>query len=548
MAIDDVDVPGSAGWWFKRLAKQQADRARDLAGLQDRYDGKPPLPVGAEQAQAAYQAFQKLARTNYESVIVRQVLNRQTPIGFRTAAADDDGGDRAAAQLWAVNEMAVQASEILEAKLALREGYAIVGPPTDDSEGLAVITAEDPRQVITAHDPVRASRVRAGLKTFWDPDLEEDVAYVYLPAGAPLPAGGTSTKAVVRRATRKGKTSLLGPNFRMSPKAWDWDEGDEGPVELPIKRCPVVRFRNRGGYAEFEKHLDLIDRIRHTILQRMVIITMQAFRQRAVKNLPKHYPDDYPVENLRGQEIDYSGVFVADPAAIWMLPGLGDKAAEIWESGTLDLTPVLTAIKDDVKELATVSFMPFFAFMPDGANQTAEGATTQREGLVFNVEDHNTRDGISFAQVMSLAFEMQGDTEGREKLGQLETLWAPVERHSLAQKADAGLKAHQQSMSARTILTDIWQMTPEQAQRELDARANDFLFAVDPAAAAPVGPAGQPAAAPGLSPEELKDKADALGTLVRAGVEPLDAARQVGLPGLDLTGATPVARPRGEGA
>ena len=473
MPIDDVDIPGSPGWWFKRLARQQAERARALKDLQSRYDSEPPLPEGAEQARAAYKAFQKLARTNYEETIVHAVLHRQTPVGFRTAAGGDDGGDSAAARVWAANEMPVQASDILESKLSLREGYAIVGPPDDDSDGQAVITAEDPRQVITAHDPVRPSRVRAGLKTFWDPDEELDVAYVYLP-------GQNGGRAQAWRATRPGKSSILGPGFRLAAKAWTWDDR---VTEINTSRCPVVRFGNRGGKAEFEKHQDLIDRIRHTILQRMVIITLQAYRQRAISGLPDRYPDDWPVEALRGQPIDYTNVFTADPAAVWMLPALpaangGSAMAQIWESGQLDLTPVLSAIKDDVRELASVTKTPFYSFMPDGANQSAEGAVTQREGINFKVEDHNTRDGIGFAHVMSLAFELMNDTEGREKLGQLETLWAPVERYSLAQKADAAQKAKASGMSARTILTDIWQMTPQQAQRELDARADDFLFAV----------------------------------------------------------------------
>lgn len=38
----------------------------------------------------------------------------------------------------------------------------------------------------------------------------------------------------------------------------------------------------------------------------------------------------------------------------------------------------------------------------------------------------------------------------------------------------------------------------------------------------------------------MKAKADALGTLIRAGVDPQDAAREVGLDGLDFTGAVPV--------
>jgi hypothetical protein len=486
--IDDVDTPGSPGWWFRRLARQQYDRLPELRQLHKRYESDPPLPEGAHQARSAYQAFQKLARTNYEETVVNAVLDRQTPVGFRTAVGGDDGGDAAAAAMWAANEMPVQASDILESKLSMREGYAIVGPPDDDSDGQAVITAEDPRQVITAHDPVRPSRVRAALKLFWDPDEEQDVAYVY------LPGRNSGEQAQAYRATRPSKSPIMAATFRFSPRAWTWDDA---VAKVPTSRCPVVRFRNRrGGKAEFEKHVDLIDRIRHTILQRMVIITLQAYRQRAISGLPDRYPDDWPVEELRGQPIDYTDVFTADPAAVWMLPALpgpngGSAMAQIWESGQLDLTPVLSAVKDDVRELATVTQTPFYSFMPDGANQTAEGAVTQREGINFKVEDHNTRDGIAFAQVMSLGFEMMDDPD-RAKLGQLETLWAPVERFSLAAKADAAQKAKASGMSARMILTEIWQKTPQQAQRELDARAEDFLFAAQP----PAPPAPQPAPGP----------------------------------------------------
>lgn len=38
----------------------------------------------------------------------------------------------------------------------------------------------------------------------------------------------------------------------------------------------------------------------------------------------------------------------------------------------------------------------------------------------------------------------------------------------------------------------------------------------------------------------MKAQADALGVLIRAGVDPADAAQRVGLDGLDFTGAVPV--------
>jgi hypothetical protein len=466
MALEDVEIKGSPGWWMKRLSRQQTDRYRDLEKLTKRYDSDPPLPEGAEKAKEAYRSFQKLARTNYEELICRAVLDRQTPVGFRTAAAGDEGGDAAAAALWRANLMAMQAPEILEHKLARREGYILVAPPDRHSDGQAVITAEDPRNCITANDPVRPWIVRAGLKTYWDPDEERDYAYVY------LPGENAGDQATVHKAYRAGKSTSLVAGRAFSPKAWTWDDK---VTKLPTSRAPIVRVPNRGGMAEFEKHVDLIDRIRHGILQRMVLVVMQAFRQRALKGMPSHYPDDWPNKALAGKPIDYSGLedtFASDPAAIWLLPPM----AELWESAPAELTGVLAAGKDDTRELSTVSQSPFYMFVPDGANQTAAGATLQREGINFKVKDHNTRDGIAFALAVSLGFEMMGGAENlkRSKFGEIETLWAPVEQYSLAEKADASSKA--KGLSPRRILTDIWQLTPAEADAELKAQQADAFL------------------------------------------------------------------------
>lgn len=477
MPLDDVDIPGRPGWWLRRLAKQLHEDLPRLQMLHDRHAGNPPLPTGAKNAKAAFQAFQRQARTNFEELIDSAVIERQRPVGFQTAAAGDEDGDAVAAQIWAGNELDVQYKQVAEYARSMGRGYFLLDAPEDEG-GIPVITAEDPRNTITEHDVARPSRILAMLKRYYDPIKQQDVAVVLLPAGVVLAEGEEPTEwATVHRAVRTRKTTRATTRLAsILPAAWDWD-GD--PIVLNTKRVPGARVGNPNLLAEFERHIPLLDRINHTILQRMVIITMQAFRQRAIKNLPKHYPDDYPVEELQGKEIDYEGVFSADPAAIWMLPSFGDKAAEVWESGQLDLTPVLTAIKDDAQHVMAVTRTPFFFLSPEAANGSAEGATLQREGLVFKVEDRNTRDGSALALMMSIAFEMMGDDEGRDQLGELETMWAPVERHSLTAKADAAVKAKAAGMSSRTILTDVWQMTPRQAQRELDARATDWLMGDD---------------------------------------------------------------------
>jgi Phage portal protein, SPP1 Gp6-like len=450
--IDDVDVPRSPGWWFRQLATEQRHRRKRLDDLWRRYEGDPPLPESARAAKAIFQAFLKKSRTNYAELIASAVTERMTAVGFRTGAEGDENGDQIARGIWAANEMDVQAADIHEYMCVLGDGYAIVGPPERDGE-LPVITAEDPREVITAHDPVRSSRVLAGLKTYWDDTASEDLAYVYLPG---------EERASVWVAYRPAKRSTLGTSFRFSPSAWSWD--DERSFELPIPDAPVVRYRNRRGVGEFEPHTDLMDRINHMILQRMVIATLQAFRQRAVKGVPVKDPKT-------GEKIDYEQIFSADPGALWLLPA----TADLWESGQVDLSPILASVRDDAKDLATVTRTPFSYFHPDAANGSAEGASLQREGLVYKAENRLMRAGAGHRRTMSLAFQYLGDEVRADPLS-IETLWLPVERFSLAERYDAAVKAKQAGVPWRSIMTDILQFTPDQVARMETERADDVLL------------------------------------------------------------------------
>lgn len=461
--ITDVDQPHSPGWWFRKLAIEQRNRRKRLDTLWKRYEGDPPLPEGAKSAKVAFQAFQRKARTNYAEMIAAAVHERMIPVGFRTAAGGGENGDQVARRICAANEMDVEAADIHEFMTVMGDGYAIVGPP-EKGEELPIITAEDPRQVITAHDPARQSRVLAGLKMYWDADTSEDLAFVYLPG---------SPRAQVRVARRPAKRSALGPLFRFNALSWSWD--DEASQELPIPDVPVVRFRNRRGVGEFEPHVDIMDRINHMILQRMMIATLQAFKQRAVKGVPTHDPKT-------GKEIDYTDIFTADPAAMWLLPA----SAELWESGQVDLTPILSSVRDDAKDLATVSRTPFSYFHPDAANGSAEGASLQREGLVFKTEDRLVRAGVGHARCMSLAFQYLGDTARADPLG-IETLWRPVERFSLSERYDAAVKAKAAEVPWRSIMTDILGFTPDQVARMETERADDILLAPEVPEPTPAG-------------------------------------------------------------
>lgn len=441
----DTTVPESPGWWLQRLSRKLEARNRDRLTRLDAYRrGNPPLPTSAQNAHRAYQAFQKKARLNLAQLAVETARERMTPTGIRTGAGGDQNGDEQAWLWWQANGMDVKVADVFDSMLSLGDGYMIVGLDECDE---VVITAEDPRQVVTEHDPLDQRRVRAALKMFHDPVAEADFAYLYLPGEL----------HVASRPRRTYRTV----SHRFSSATWEWDEERSDAYAPGLEDAVlVVRFRNRHGVGEFEDHLDVLDRINHELLQRMVITTMQAFRQRAIKgDLPEHYPEGHP---QAGEPIDYDEIFVADPGALWMIPG----AAEMWESSQTDIRPLLDAVKDDVQHFCAVtrSFVPMF--QNDGANQTAEGASTAREGQVFRVEDRIMRAKDGLIDVLALAFRLKGD-EQRAQRDQLAVLWAPVERRSLAERADAASKAAA-DMDVETRLVEIWQFTPSQAREIAD--------------------------------------------------------------------------------
>lgn len=441
-----IEQRQSPGWWMDRLFKKLNDRTRldRLWDLHHRYRGNPPLPEGAEGARELFEAFQRRARTNYAELAVSAVSERLRPVGFRTAVDADENGDAEAARIWKLARLSTVAAEVHDMMLNLGECYVIVGLLSARTQ-VPVITAEDPRFMVAEADPTNPYELRAALKWLHDDIEGEDRAYLYLP-GEVWVARRKNDQAAYVEIPRNRPTP---PSMFWAPQSWDWVEERSG--RLGHELMPVVPFINKDKMGEYEKHTDVLDRINLQILNRLCIAALQAFRQRAIKGL-----DD---EDEDGNEIDWAGVFTSDPAAVWKLPA----DAELWESGIVDLRQVLEAVKDDVINFAAVSRTPMYYLNPGGANQSADGAAQQREGLMFKAGDRRDRANTPWAEVMALAFTVMGQAE-RADLAELETLWDDINRLSLAERADAASKALN-DIPRRSRLRYIWGFDPQTVAR-----------------------------------------------------------------------------------
>ena len=204
-----------------------------------------------------------------------------------------------------------------------------------------------------------------------------------------------------------------------------------------------------------------------TVLNRLEAMTMQAFRQRGIKGLPN-------VDPISGEEIDYSGNFMNGPGELWQLPA----TAEIWESGIIDLGPILQAEKQDIVSICGATQTPIQYLFPDDNGGSAEGAQLKREARAFKVADRNRQQAESYEQVMALAFAYAGDAQ-RASRGDMEVIWAPTVRYSLEQKADAVAKYHAAGISLETIARDVLQKSPQEIARMRGELAAQSLLVGD---------------------------------------------------------------------
>lgn len=480
----DTSITGSPGWWMNRLSGALQREQRRMRILEDYASGRPPLAWGSQDVRKGFYRFQKMSRTNFAEVIVEAPCMRVGLRSIATAADSDASGDQAAWDLVAANDLDAKFPEAVRFAKKFGRVYLATAFPDVDG-GPAVITVEDPRQMITEADPVRARVQRAALKLYYDAEADLDVAILWLPGEKWV---ATRERKGPVRTPRSGYVLGTAEPVRVRFDASSFEMQDERPAgdvgpgffseKYDDQEVPVDVILNKGGVGEFELHTDLLDRINHIILQRVVIATLQAFRQRALKQSADPNAPQLPTHDEAGNEIDYSDILESGPDAVWLLP----PGAELWESSQVDLSGILQSVKDDILHLSAVTFTPMSMFTPDAATQTAEGAQLSREGLVFKVEDFERAAGRALSRTIARAFRYMGD-DVRGNAARVSAQWMPADRPSLA---EMGAAASQVSGTLTWEQTQevVWQRTPAQIAVAKAQRAEDLVLAQQRAALA----------------------------------------------------------------
>lgn len=459
----DPRQKGSPDWWLRELHKRMIAKRPRLELLARHAVGDSPLLDLPPDAREAFISFQKRSRTNFAGLSVEVMLDRMKLAGIRTGAKGDALGDSEAWDIYQANQLDADSPAHHRASLQMGESYVIVGD-LDDELDAPLITIEDPRNIAIARDPQRRRRIDRAAKSFVDEWTGNEHAYLY-------ERGFDGDPATCRRAEIVKGNRAAG---------WQWIGEAQ---ELPFSQMPIVWFPNRLDidgktyWGEFQQDLDVLDRLTTDILQRLVITAMQAFRQRMLKGLP--------LKDKDGVTIDYSGLFPADPAALWMAP----KDVEVWESAGYDPTPLSIVIKDDLTHFAAQTRTPLPALQPDAANQSGANSEMVWKGHIAKCLDRMNTLSEGWEEVFQLAFLWKDDTT-RARRRDMEMLWMPPEIPSLSERWDAAAKAQAAQMPEDYIRLHIVGMSPQEISRY---KAEAALAAMEAAAAPPPGDLPDPA-------------------------------------------------------
>lgn len=459
MDLTETSIPGTDDWWVMELASDFGRELPRLHRLKAYSDGTNALPEETDQAMRdAYRRFIHSSRLNLADTIVSTKVSRMRPLGFRTAAPGDVNGDAAAWATWKRSGLKVGARDFFrDAGIYGSAFLTTTGPQVPSSSAEPLIIASNGFSTVTRQNVLRPWLADAALQVGHDAINGVDLLTLFRPG-------------YMRMAMRTAKKSSIPTNGKkwLPGRGWSWVSD---PVALGYTSdVPVFRMSGPDGMGMFEKHLDTLDRVTIGIRDRLTISAMQAFIQRGIQSddLPQTYPDDHP---LAGQQIDYNEVFKAGPAALWLLPA----GAKMFEGKVADITPLLKAGQDDIKTLAGVSSTPLFILSPE--NASAEGAKSGSEAFATSVEEWIERADMPLALAQSTAFQAQGDAV-RSVVGEIETIWALVDRSSLAEKSQAAANAKAGGMPQRMIDEKIWGLSPaEIAQARQDRSDEQFELA-----------------------------------------------------------------------
>lgn len=302
--------------------------------------------------------------------------------------------------------------------------------------------------------------------------------------------------------------------------------------------CPVVEMRSSldllgTPMGEVEPVIPIQDRIVDATFTLQMVAKYGAFPQRWIAGIDT----TKPLLDANGEVLtDGQGnpLFPTIKAYVDHILTAVDADTKFGQFAAADLGQYVAALEAHIRHLAAITQTPPHYLLGSLVNLSAEALAAAESGLQRKIKEKREVLGEGYEQAFRVAGALLGMEDEAEAVSS-QVHWQDVESRSLAQTSDALLKLSQLGVPLQVLLKMIPGFTQQDVDEAIDVierggGLNQLLGQL--AGAQEPNTANTDAAA-------VKAQADALGVLVRAGVDPDEAATRVGLDGVEFTGAVP---------
>lgn len=510
------------------------------------YDGKSNEKFTSAALQKALGSDSNTFHFNYSRIVVESRLNRME---VSAVVTEDGSADDILADIWNRNALDQEILDALEAALVFGDSYLIAWEGEDGVD----VFYNDPMSTRVFYDVENPRKKKYAIKRWLD--------------GEKLRANLYYADRIEKYITKGKPTSTM---TEQDFEAYYDEDSDAWPILNESGKIPVFHLRTSRQYGEPEHKQSYgpQNSINKLLTTQVSSIDFSTAPQRYFLQDPSANDGVNPASDfgmVDEDDNDSISNLKAGPGGVWNLKGI--SAVGQFDAPSPDTFVV--PFKTYVEAMSTVTSTPMHAFNV-GALPSGESLRAAEAPLNKRVASLETLFGGVLADLHEYALLLNGvDAKVLIHWNPVATyddseLWATVEAKTAAgvplrtALMEAGYTDEQVSEwypdgeSARSakeiaVLADAIQklgaaatlgvisidearkLLPKDIAIEIFVNPAAALDALEPEAAAPEVNAA----------DDIKAKAEAMGILIRAGVESNDAAERVGLAGVEFTGAMP---------
>lgn len=451
-----AQTPNTPNWWVTKLAEKHSLRLPTLRKYLNYYEGNQDLVFATQRFQDHYGGLFKELAVNICGVIVQAMVERMKVQGVSfpaEEAEEQEAHDPAAWAMWQRNGLDAHSQEHHTQTATTGYGYMTVWGDSDDR---AVITVEDPLQMIVAYSSSTPRKRAAALKRWIDEWTGYEFATLYLPDS-------------VHRFMSTTAASPINGTFQSQVDVTWVPRGDEttSVVDNPLGVVPVVEYVNdpnvRGeGRSEIASIIPIQDAINKLVCDMILASEFAAYPQRWAVGLEAVVDKDGKAQKP----------FEAAMERLWTMNNPDGKFGQF---APADLTNYVKGKESLLQDAAFQSRTPRHYFMQSGQAPSGDSIKGGETGLVAKVLDREGSHSERYEETFRLGFLVEGNKE-KANAWDAEIKWKDPEYRTEGELTDAVIKQFQAGLIPHDYALNRLGYSPQDIEKIRGMKLADALL------------------------------------------------------------------------